>query len=98
MLLTKEYVRVCYGLYSRIPHTTLDIMPLVKAFLHACRNSRIVLRVEAGSSIYNTIIEFRSPKGEFSYCSKVIEALIAAELGDEVSYSRVSCSENFRVH
>jgi len=56
------------------------------------------LRVEAGSNVYNTIIEFFSSKDEFSYCSKVIEALITAELGDEVAFSRVSCTKNFRVH
>lgn len=73
-------------------------MPLIRAFLNACRSSRIVLRVEAGSNVYNTIIEFFSSKDEFSYCSKVIEALITAELGDEVAFSRVSCTKNFRVH
>ena len=97
MLRSKEYVRVCYGLYAKTSRTTLDVMPLIKAFLHACRNSRIILRVEAGQGIYETIVEFKGPKSELSNCGKIIEALITAELGDEVNYSRVPCDENFRI-
>jgi len=92
---SNNIAKLCFSLTSRAENTTLEILPVMNAFLQVCKKAKAALKVEADRRKYITILELSVPKNDEIRCRDLAEALIAAELGNNVKYSRVKCQQNF---
>lgn len=88
-----KYITACFSIVPRDSKiTTADLMTAINGFLEVCRESEVRIIVNVGRGRYRSFIEFRIPQTEFSYCSRLAQALLVAELYPRIRVTPVKCA------
>ncbi len=87
----KVLSKTCFTVVTRTSREIVDAVNAFKAFFKVCGKSKVRVEVFLSGRAYRTLIEVSSPIQEAEMCSRLMQAVLNAELGDAAEVIKVGC-------
>ncbi|MCD6324222.1 MAG: hypothetical protein J7L55_03850 [Desulfurococcales archaeon] len=86
--------KTCFTVIARGPKNVADVVNAFKAFFTVCSRSKVKVEVTLSGGTYRTLIQLISPAREAETCSRLMQAVLSAELGEAAEVIKVECGDS----